>query len=353
MPPALRTNTEAGRLERHSRRDHNGVMAPSIRTRVWRNGILEAENFPLADVSDYLEQPDCLVWADLCDPDDTLLDRIADELSLDPHAVEDASSLHERPKATRYTTHLFLSTYALRHDTAACDMELTHVSAFLTRQAFVTVRLDDGFDIEQVVQRWDENADLVKFGSRSLEHALLDVIVDQYFDALEELDEEIEKLEGTVFDETSDRTPDIQRRSYSTRKALLRARRAILPMRDVVATVMRRSTEGDAAPELAPYFEDLYDHVLRATEWADQLREMITSIFETNMSLSDVRMNLIMKKLTAWAAIIAVPTAVTGWFGQNVPYPGFGHWTGFIASVVLISGLAVILYILFKRKDYL
>jgi magnesium transporter len=134
---------------------------------------------------------------------------------------------------------------------------------------------------------------------------------------------------------------------------LQRARRAILPMRDVVATVMRRSTGDDATPELRPYIEDLYDHVLRAAEWTDQLRDTITSIFETNMALSDVRMNLIMKKLTAWAAIIAVPTAITGWFGQNVPYPGFGHWSGFVASVALIVGLATILYFLFKRKDYL
>jgi magnesium transporter len=328
-------------------------MPPSIRTRVWRNGILEAEDFPLAQVSDYLEQPDCLVWADLCEPDTELLSRVAVELNLDPHAVEDAASVHERPKATRYSTHLFLSTYALRHDTAACDMDATHVSAFLTRHTFVTVRLDDGFDIGKVVQRWDDNADLIKFGPRALEHGLLDVIVDDYFNAIEDLDDEIDKLEGVVFQETNDRTPDVQRRSYNTRKALMRARRAILPMRDVVATVMRRSTADDAGAELLPYFEDLYDHVLRAAEWTDQLRDMITSIFETNMALSDVRMNLIMKKLTAWAAIIAVPTAVTGWFGQNVPYPGFGHWDGFVASVVLIGGLGVILYVLFKRKDYL
>jgi magnesium transporter len=232
-------------------------------------------------------------------------------------------------------------------------MQATHVSAFLTRHAFLTVRLDDGFDIGKVVQRWDDNADLVKFGPRALEHGLLDVIVDDFFDALEEIDDRIEELEETVFQETNDRSPNVQRRSYDTRKALMRARRAILPMRDVVATVMRRSTEGDVEPELTPYFEDLYDHVLLASEWTDQLRDMITSIFETNMSLADVRMNLIMKKLTAWAAIIAVPTAVTGWFGQNVPYPGFGHWSGFVASVVLIAALAVVLYILFKRKDYL
>jgi magnesium transporter len=279
------------------------------------------------------------------------LSGVAAELHLDPHAVEDAASSQERPKATRYRTHLFLTTYALRHDTAACEMESTHVSAFVTRQAFVTVRLDGGFDIERVVRRWDDNADLIKFGPRALEHGFLDVIVDDYLGAIEDLDEELDKLESTVFEDTNDRTPEVQRRSYNTRKALQRARRAVLPMRDVVATVMRRSDS--SVPELEPYFEDLYDHVLRAAEWTDQLRDTITSIFETNMALSDVRMNLIMKKLTAWAAIIAVPTAVTGWFGQNVPYPGFDHWSGFVASVVLIVGLGVVLYIVFKAKDYL
>jgi magnesium transporter len=87
------------------------------------------------------------------------------------------------------------------------------------------------------------------------------------------------------------------------------------------ALLMRRATEDDRSEELTPYFEDLYDHVLRAAEWTESLRDMITSIFETNMALADNRMNVVMKKLTSWAAIIAVPTAITGWFGQNVPYP--------------------------------
>jgi magnesium transporter len=131
------------------------------------------------------------------------------------------------------------------------------------------------------------------------------------------------------------------------------ARRAILPMREVVNTTMRRVTGDDQSPELTPYYEDLYDHVLRASEWTESLRDMITSIFETNMSLSDTRMNLIMKKLTGWAAIIAVPTAITGFYGQNVPYPGFGHHWGFWASSVSILLIAFALYVTFKKKDWL
>ena len=103
-------------------------------------------------------------------------------------------------------------------------------------------------------------------------------------------------------------------------------------MREVVNTVMRRATEDEHSAELAPYFEDLYDHVLRAAEWTESLRDMISSIFETNMALADTRMNMIMKKLTSWAAIIAVPTAITGYFGQNVPYPGFAQRVGLRAE---------------------
>ena len=126
----------------------------------------------------------------------------------------------------------------------------------------------------------------------------------------------------------------MQRHSYEVRKSLLHARRAILPMREVVTTVMRRVTE-DGHNELTPYFEDLYDHILRAGEWTDSLRDLLGSIFETNLSLADQRMNMVMKKLTSWAAIIAVPTAITGYFGQNIPYPGFGHEWGFALSVAV------------------
>ena len=112
-------------------------------------------------------------------------------------------------------------------------------------------------------------------------------------------------------------------------------------------------TADDQAPDLIPYYEDLYDHAVRAAEWTESLRDMVTSIFETNMSLSDTRMNMIMKQLTAWAAIIAVPTAITGFYGQNIPYPGFGEQVGFWFSTASILLIALALYVTFKKKDWL
>jgi magnesium transporter len=322
-----------------------------IRTRVWRNGTLEAENFPFEQVSDYLEQSDTLVWADLLEPDDETIGQLAEELSLDQHAVEDALGTQERPKASRYATHLFLTAYAIAHDQTTGSVNIGRVSAFSTKQAFVTVRLDESLDLDAVVQRWDENADLLKYGPRALAHGLLDEIVDGYFDTVQSLDDEIEKIEDILFDENPKLAKEVSRTTFRLRRSLVEARRAILPMREVVNTIMRRAEE--TAPELTPYYQDLYDHVLRAAEWTESLRDMITSIFETNMSLSDTRMNLIMKKLTSWAAIIAVPTAITGYFGQNIPYPGFGHHWGFWLSTVAILAIAFALYFTFRRKDWL
>jgi len=144
----------------------------------------------------------------------------------------------------------------------------------------------------------------------------------------------------------------VQKRSFELRKSLVLLRRVVLPMREVVNTLLRRDLHlVDEA--MGPYFQDVYDHVLRATEWTESLRDLVTSILETNLTIQGNRLNIITKKVTSYAAIIAVPTAVTGFYGQNVPYPGFSHESGFIASSSLIVGLSGLLYFLFRRNDWL
>ena len=100
-------------------------------------------------------------------------------------------------------------------------------------------------------------------------------------------------------------------------------------MREVVNTLMRRDI-GLVTDEMTPYYQDVYDHVLRATEWTESLRDLVTTILETNLTIQGNRLNVITKKVTSWAAIIAVPTAITGFYGQNLPYPGFARTSGFI-----------------------
>jgi magnesium transporter len=101
--------------------------------------------------------------------------------------------------------------------------------------------------------------------------------------------------------------------------------------------------------EMQPYFQDVYDHVLRASEWTESLRDLVTTVRETQLNLQGNRLNTIMKKVTSWAAIIAVPTAVTGFYGQNVPYPGFQSTAGFWTSTLVIVVLSLGLYLSFKK----
>ncbi len=118
-----------------------------------------------------------------------------------------------------------------------------------------------------------------------------------------------------------------------------------VPMREVVNTLLRRDL-GLVDEAMGPYFQDVYDHVPRATEWTESLRDLVSTILETNLTIQGNRMNSIMKKVTSWAAIIAVPTAVTGWYGMNVPYPGFGQHAGFVTSMVLLVVLSGGLHVL-------
>jgi magnesium transporter len=144
----------------------------------------------------------------------------------------------------------------------------------------------------------------------------------------------------------------VQRRSFELRKSLVLLRRIVIPMREVVNALMRRDLHV-VSDDLMPYYQDVYDHVLRAADWTDSLRDLVTTILETNLTIQGNRMNVITKKVTSWAAIIAVPTFVTGFYGMNVPYPGFSEKAGLIGSVGFMLIAGVVLYYVFKRKDWL
>jgi magnesium transporter len=321
------------------------------RTRAYRGGELVAEDFPVASVSDQLAESDTVVWVDLCAPDTLDLKVVAEELGLHELAVEDAVERAQRPKLDHYRTHDFLSMYAVRLDKESGELGSSELAAFITPRALVTVRKDERFPIQQVVDRWDAAADLSHHQVGFLLYGLIDYVVDGHFETVQDLDEEIEGLEDLLFADNA-RDTDVQRRSFELRKSLVRLRKLVLPMREVVNSLMRRDVRA-VAPDMIPYFQDVYDHVLRATEWTESLRDLVTTILETNLTIQGNRLNIISKKVTSWAAIIAVPTAITGFYGQNVPYPGFGREHGFIVSCALIVVLSVILYIVFRRKDWL
>ena len=320
-------------------------------TRLYRQGMLEAKDFPAAQISDFLQQPDTVVWLDLCEPDQQDLAVVSQEFGLHPLAVEDATQEHERPKLDRYQDHYFLTAYAVSLDPTSGRLQKSELAAFITPRALITVRKDAGFDIDGVVERWDGSADLAGHGVGFLLWGLLDFVVDGHFATVQQLDEALEGLEDLLFDDRP-HSAEVQRRAFEVRKSLVVLRRLVLPMREVVNSLLRRDL-GLVDTAMGPYFQDVYDHVLRATEWTESLRDLVSTVLDTNLAIQGNRQNAIMKKVTSWAAIIAVPTAVTGYYGMNVPYPGFGQHSGVVTSTLLLAVLSGGLYLLFKRLDWL
>jgi magnesium transporter len=355
-----------------------------VRGRVWRAGKSQ-DDFEFASISDYLVEKDTLVWADIYDPDHAALAELAQELGLNSWAVEDAVGDAERTKATVYKTHTFFTVYAVAPTNPEDDTEsalaLHRISGFVLPQGLITVRLapavsspvaslapgsspvaslapgsspvasSPGDDVDAISQRFDELGGQ-EYGVGALVHGLLDVVVDGHFEAVQFLDDTVESIEDDLFADASPKS-GLQRRTFRLRKDLVKLRRVVLPMREVVSAIQHRRLDAKTAPELDPLYADLYDHVLRASEWTESLRDMVSTVFETNLSLQDARLNTVMKKLTGWAAIIAVPTAITGYYGQNVQYPGIQTVAGFITSTTLIVLLVAALYISFKRRDWL
>jgi magnesium transporter len=323
---------------------HSTPTRCQARTRLYRDGVLELEGFPVDDISDYLADENAVVWLDLRDPDREDLSVLSAEFGLHPVAVEDAVHEHERPK-------LFLLAYAVQLNQRTGELLTSELAAFVTPRALITVRKDDGLDIEAVVDYWDASPDLAGSGVGYLLYGLLDSIVDSHFAAVQALDGAIEELEDRLFAGPA-QDNEVQRRSFELRKSLVLLRRVVLPMREVVNSLMRRDLHVVSEP-LHPYYQDVYDHVLRATEWTESLRDLVTTILETNLTMQGNRMNVITKQVTSWAAIVAVPTLVTGFYGMNVPYPGFGKPSGLAAASGIMVVMAVILYIVFKRRDWL
>ena len=283
-----------------------------------------------------------------------LLDRMAAELHFSSHAVEDALAAGAA-QGRLARQHIFVQAYSVRLVDATgfgSRLQATRVSAFMVANALVTIRSDDGFDVAELLQRWDDDPELVTLGVGGLLHTVLDVIVDRHDEVTGQLDDALERLEDLLFAERP-QTRQVSRQAYRLRRELVETRRLVLPLRDVVNVVIRHGHEMGWSERLRYYYDDLYDHVQREAEWTESLRDLVGSIFETNLTLNDMRLNVVMKKLSGWAAIIAVPTLITGWFGMNVPYLGFERPLGLWLAVGLTVVAVAVLYTTFKRYDWI
>ena len=330
-------------------------MAVSFRTLAWRDGVPADAPADIHGIKDALADPDLLLWADIVKPTRQDLILLAEELGVGRNALEDAVAPYERPKASQEDGYQYFVTYATLPGFASTaddeDDQLSRVAGFAFPGGLITVRRTGALDMEPVVRRWHNDRRLLRLGAPALVHGLLDVVVDGYFETVQELDDAIEELEDDLFSSPASHSQEFQRRAYDVRTKLVTLRRIVLPMREVVSVVWRHRE--DAIRELDAFYADLTDHVLRAGEWSESLRDMISTIFDTHLALQDARLNVVMKKLSGWAAVLAAITFVTGWFGQNVPFPGFGNTFGYVLTCLLTLGSGVGMWWIMRRHDWI
>ncbi|WIE70882.1 magnesium transporter CorA family protein [Curtobacterium sp. MCJR17_020] len=321
-----------------------------VRTRAWRNGDATERDFPVDRISDVVADSG-IVWVDYTDPTHADLEQVEAELGIHALAVEDAVEHGQRPKLDRYRDSLFLVVYDV--DGLGDDGGLvTHeVKAFVTEHALVTIHGAD-VDTSAMEHRLTANADIAGHGVPWLMWALLDAVVDHATDTVEDIERRIDDLEDDLFERSNAREQQIQRRSFRLRKALGVLRRLVVPTRDSVASLLHGDAE-TISDGIRPYFRDVEDHLVSISDSVEQLRDAVSSVLDTNLNLASNRQNTVMKKVTSWAAIIAVPTAITGAFGMNVAFPGEGHWSGLSLAIGLAVVSSLLLYASFKRRDWL
>ncbi len=322
-------------------------------TRLYEDGKVVAENFDTAEIPGMLvKHRHAVLWLDLLDPDEADLQAIVPQFQLHPLAAEDAVHDHQRPKLDRYRGHLFLNVYDVRVDTggATPTVDKVEISAFVTERALITVRKSD-CDITPITRRWDADPELAKHGVAFLVYGLLDVVVDGQFAAARALDEAMDKTEDAMLEEGG-APRQVRMYGFGLRKATVQLRRAVGPMPDVIDRLLREDLDL-VVDGLRPYFRDVDDHARRATETVELARERISGALDADLNEQSNALNDTTRKLAAWAAIIAVPTALTGFFGQNLPYWGYETRGGFVASMVLIVVSGVLLYWYLKRRGWL
>ena len=323
-----------------------------VRSRIYHHGVVQYEDIDLGSVSEHLARDDGVVWVDLVgDEVDACLAVLSKELGLHELAVEDALDPHHRPQLGHFIDHLLLTCPTARVDVVTGELAVRPMTAFIGDRWLITVHLAGEEVVDRVLARWDASPELAVHGVSYLVYGLLDVVVDSYFDTVASFDDFYDEISDAIFAERPI-DPDEQAHWFQMRRALFRFHRIAVPLREAVSSLMRRE-RGQVAEQLYPYYQDVYDHVLRVSEATDGLRDLVATIVETNLSLRDYRQNQIMKKVTSWAAIIAVPTLITGFYGMNVPYPGFARHSGVVWSVGLIVGLSAALFAVFRRKDWL
>jgi magnesium transporter len=303
------------------------------------------------EISDYVGQPDCFVWVALSDPDDAELEKMRVEFELHSLAIDDARRGHQRPKIEEYGESLFvvLQTITLLPKN---ELSIGEVDIFVGRNYILSVRHRTPVGFADVRERCEREPELLKNGPVFVLYALMDTIVDRYLPAFEALEVELEKIEEGIFSKSSSIRLDIEK-VYALKRKLMTLQHTVAPLIEVTGKL-----HGGRVPQLCQamqeYFRDVSDHIIRIHRSIESAREMTTTAIQVNLSLISLSESEVTKKLAAYGALFAIPTAIAGIYGMNFKYmPEIESKFGYpiVLAVMVLTDIA--LWWRFRKEKWL
>lgn len=327
--------------------DHNAVVDCAI----YKDGARQEDPKSLDEAYRAMQRGNgSFVWLGLFEPSFDELSFIADQFNLHPLAVEDAIHAHQRPKIEEYDNTLFAVIKTARYVDHIEIVEIGEIMVFLGHNFVITVRHGEATALTDVRRTIEARQDLLSLGSSAVLWAILDRIVDNYADALDGFSEDVEQIEAAVFD-THIKSPT--ERIYKLKREVLEFRRAVDPLADSLGPM----SHGDHPlidPNITKYMRDVHDHVLRDGARLASYDSLLSDVLQANVALASLRQNEDMRKITAWAAILTVITAIAGVYGMNFDNMPETRWHyGYFYCLGFMGLFCTGLYITFRRRNWL
>jgi magnesium transporter len=321
-----------------------GVVAAGVYA-----GGRRVTDIAIDDAGEWAKKPGHVVWIGLLEPSEELLERVQRQLDLHSLAIEDAGKAHQHPKMEQYGEALFIVARTAQIVNESIAFGETHL--FVGRGYVVSVRHGASTSYAAVRERCEACPTVLSHGEDYILYAILDFIVDNYMPVVKTIHDEVEEIEDRVF--TAPLSPSDGQRLYTLRRELLRLRNAATPL----AEVCRRLEHAEVMPidpEMQPLFRDVTDHVHRVKEEVDALREVLAFTFEASIMAGQVAQTTITRRLAAYAAMLAVPTAIAGIYGMNFEHMPELKWRyGYFVTLGVIATICGLVFWRLRRSGWI
>jgi magnesium transporter len=318
-----------------------------ISARVFRAGE-ELTDVPVDDLSRLRSEPDTLVWVDVTGGTDEEIDQMGEEFAIHPLALEDCRHQHQRPKVDQYQRHLLLVAYGTEAAIQGKPTRLHELDLVAGENFMVTFHQVPPIDAETIAKRIQAHPELAHHGAGFLLYVVLDELVDSFVPTMDSVGERVEDLGEAVF-----AGRQVQNDVFALRRDLVTIRRVVAPMADAMTVLLRREL-GLFEEETRRYLQDIYDHLLRIGQSVEAYQDLAAGALEANLTMASNKVNEVARTLTAYAAIFAALTLVSGVYGMNFEHMPELRWRfGYPYALALMLALAAGLWGFFKRKRWL